>query len=97
MAAYYTLTAPPIFAIYYWTGFIYGISRIGPALDRIAHDPGAVLDYTVKGIAFLAFLAFPFAVSAAIGAACGWLYGRHVRPLVARLLPRVLPRADGPA
>ena len=41
-------------------------------------------------------LAAPFAISAAIGAACGWFYGRHVRPPIRRLWP-AFPGAAGRA
>jgi hypothetical protein len=86
--AYYTVVPmiPSIAWLYvYW--LVRVLRAIGPAVNLMIAHPVYVLDYTVKGIAFLAFLAAPFAVSAAIGAMCGWLYGRWVRPLIQRLWP----------
>ncbi len=47
--------------------------------------------YPIKAVISAPFLAAPFAFSAAIGACCGWLYGRFVRPAIRRFLPNLLP------
>jgi hypothetical protein len=91
--AYYTIvpTIPAIAAVHgYW--IFRALGRIGPAAELMVQSPRFVVYYFIKGGVFLAFLVAPFIGSAAIGAACGWFYGRHVRPLIARLLPRA-PRA----
>jgi hypothetical protein len=95
--AYYTVV--PVIPSSAWL-YVYWVGRalraIGPAIDRMIAHPMYLFDYTVKGSVFLAFLAAPFAISAAIGAACGWFYGRHVRPPIRRLWP-AFPGAAGRA
>jgi hypothetical protein len=86
--AYYTVVPiiPSIAWLYgYW--LVRTLGAIGPAIELMIRSPRFVVYYFIKGGVFLFFFAAPFIGSAAIGAGCGWLYGRWVRPLIRRLWP----------
>jgi hypothetical protein len=91
---YYTVTpAFPAMAVYagYW--ILRALGAIGPAIALMIQTPRFIVYYFIKGGVFLAFLAAPFAISAAIGAGCGWFYGRFARPFLRLLWPGLPPPA----
>lgn len=65
----------------------------GPEAELLNSLPRLAAFYVIKGAATLGFIAIPCAGSAAIGAACGWFYGRFARPVVRRCWPSLPPAA----
>lgn len=59
----------------------------GPEAELVRSLPRLASVFAIKATATLVFVVAPSAVFAAIGAMCGWSYGRWVRPLIQRLWP----------
>lgn len=84
----------PLFAGAAWLYMAWTLETLfssGPALMTMLKSPSYIFHYAIAGPAYSVLMAAPFAFSAAIGACCGWFYGRFVRPAIRRLLPNLLP------